>query len=86
MQTRRGDLEILAYNIIQWLGCKLPWMNLLKNPKDVQESKEKFMKEIPKFIQICFGKRSPPGKVLFIPNISVNIEYLVQIAVDTFEF
>lgn len=67
VQTRRGDLEILAYNLLQWLGCKLPWMNLLKNPKDVQESKEKYMKEIPKFIQMCFGKRSPPGKYRRLP-------------------
>jgi hypothetical protein len=42
----RGDLEILAYNLIQWLAGQLPWekSNLLQNPAKVQQVKEDSMK------------------------------------------
>lgn len=52
--TRRGDLEILGYNIIHWLGGSLPWDNKLTDPKVVQAAKEKAMNEIPNFVKQCF--------------------------------
>lgn len=42
----RGDLEILAYNMLQWLVGELPWEKNLKQPKAVQEMKEAFMKSV----------------------------------------
>lgn len=68
METKRGDLEILAYNMIQWLGCKLPWEKDLKDPKVVQKSKEENMSNIPKFMKSCFGKDSPPGNFDILEN------------------
>lgn len=44
--TMRGDLEILGYNMLQWLIGELPWEKSLKQPKTVQESKENFMKQL----------------------------------------
>lgn len=54
--TMRGDIEILAYNLIEWAGGKLPWVkkNLLANPVDVQKSKEDFMKTPEKSVKSCF--------------------------------
>lgn len=52
--TRRGDLEILGYNIIHWLGGSLPWDSKLADPKVVQAEKEKAMNEIPSFVKQCF--------------------------------
>ncbi|KAJ8928595.1 hypothetical protein NQ314_018801 [Rhamnusium bicolor] len=43
VQTKRGDLEILVYNLIQWLGCTLPWEKNLKDPNVVHKSKEEYM-------------------------------------------
>ncbi|XP_063536948.1 serine/threonine-protein kinase VRK1-like [Cydia strobilella] len=43
--TMRGDLEILGYNMLQWLVGTLPWEKL-KQPKAVQEMKEAFMKSV----------------------------------------
>lgn len=64
VQSRRGDLEILAYNIIQWLGCILPWETKLTDPKTVQKSKEEHMSSVQNIIKACFGKKSPPGNLI----------------------
>ncbi|XP_023948162.2 serine/threonine-protein kinase VRK1 [Bicyclus anynana] len=47
--TMRGDLEILGYNMLQWLVGKLPWESL-KSPDAVQAMKEAFMKNVRKEI------------------------------------
>ncbi|XP_045774627.1 nucleosomal histone kinase 1-like isoform X2 [Maniola jurtina] len=48
--TTRGDLEILGYNMLQWLTGQLPWEKSLLQPKTVQEMKEAFMKNVRKEI------------------------------------
>ncbi|XP_044758663.1 serine/threonine-protein kinase VRK1 [Coccinella septempunctata] len=58
--TRRGDFEILAYNLIQWLGCTLPWERDLSNPVKVQEKKEEYMGDVEKLLKSCFGPRNVP--------------------------
>lgn len=59
--TMRGDMEILAYNVVQWAGTLLPWEaeKLLANPVKVQESKEKHMKDVGGFMKYCFKKDIP---------------------------
>lgn len=59
--TMRGDMEILAYNLIQWAGTKLPWEaeNLLADPKKVHASKEKHMQDVNGFMKYCFKKDVP---------------------------
>lgn len=37
--SRRGDLEILGYCMIQWLSGCLPWEDNLKDPNYVRQSK-----------------------------------------------
>ncbi|XP_059054688.1 serine/threonine-protein kinase VRK1 [Achroia grisella] len=44
--TMRGDLEILGYNMLQWLVGELPWEKSLKQPKTVQDMKETLMKNV----------------------------------------
>ncbi|NXY78118.1 VRK2 kinase, partial [Glareola pratincola] len=45
--SRRGDLEILGYCMLQWLCGKLPWEQNLKDPVAVQSAKTKLMDELP---------------------------------------
>ncbi|XP_027678065.2 serine/threonine-protein kinase VRK2 isoform X1 [Chelonia mydas] len=45
--SRRGDLEILGYCMLQWLCGKLPWEQNLKDPVSVQTAKIKLMDELP---------------------------------------
>ena len=39
--SRRSDLEILAFCVIHWLCGTLPWVSLIANPEQVQQSKIK---------------------------------------------
>ncbi|KAF7267560.1 hypothetical protein GWI33_019229 [Rhynchophorus ferrugineus] len=63
VQTRRGDLEILAYNMLHWLGCKLPWENKIKDPKLVQKSKEDSMSSVSNMIKVCFDSTPCPKAI-----------------------
>ncbi|XP_030303036.1 serine/threonine-protein kinase VRK2 isoform X3 [Calypte anna] len=45
--SRRGDLEILGYCMLQWLCGKLPWEQNLADPVAVQTAKTKLMDELP---------------------------------------
>jgi hypothetical protein len=40
--SRRGDMEILIYNLIHWLTGGLPWLNLCshKNEENVYQLKK----------------------------------------------
>lgn len=64
--TMRGDIEILAYNLIEWAGAKLPWVakKLLEKPTDVQKSKEEFMKSVEKSLKSSFGTVAVPRQLL----------------------
>ncbi|XP_053568007.1 serine/threonine-protein kinase VRK2 [Bombina bombina] len=48
--SRRGDLEILAYCMLNWLCGKLPWDHNLKDPSAVQASKTKLLQDLPKSV------------------------------------
>ncbi|TGZ56049.1 Nucleosomal histone kinase 1 [Temnothorax longispinosus] len=56
--TRRGDIEILSYNIIMWLCGSLPWEKLLE-PVAVQKQKEKAFNNIDSFLAKCFHGSVP---------------------------
>ncbi|XP_034660066.1 nucleosomal histone kinase 1 [Drosophila subobscura] len=59
--TRRADLEILGYNIIEWLGAELPWVTqkLLAVPLKVQKAKEAFMEDVGAALKTLFPKGVP---------------------------
>lgn len=44
--TMRGDMEILAYNLIHWIGINLSWEKCLTDPVKVHQLKEKLMKNL----------------------------------------
>lgn len=55
----RGDLEVLLYNIIQWICGTLPWEKNLKEPSGVQQQKEKAFNNVQKFLKECFTSEVP---------------------------
>ena len=59
--TRRGDMEILAFNIVHWLSSKLPWEGL-NDCVLVQKAKESAMQNVTVFLKDCFGKKPIPGE------------------------
>ncbi|KAJ0174419.1 hypothetical protein K1T71_009527 [Dendrolimus kikuchii] len=66
--TMRGDLEILAYNMLQWIIGELPWEKSLKEPKTVQSMKESFMKNVRSNIQK--HKNVPDALIKFFEYIN----------------
>lgn len=73
----RGDLEILAYNLIQWAGGNLPWKtnNLLGNPLQVQQAKESLMNNIDKHISECFNKKACPAPILTFMKLVTKLKF-----------
>lgn len=59
----RGDMEILAYNLIQWTGGDLPWEKneLLNVPVKVQQSKDELMANVSARLKDCYGSQKCPG-------------------------
>lgn len=58
--SRRGDIEILGYNLLQWLCCRLPWEENLKDPEYVSQQKSGFMNNIPLLMTKCFPHGDVP--------------------------
>lgn len=66
VMTMRGDLEILAYNMIEWAGGSLPWKEdkLLKDCNKVQQMKEEGMGDVAGLLKRSFRKHAAVPKVL----------------------
>jgi len=62
--SRRGDLEVLLYCLIEWLGGKLPWdLPQQPHPKDIHKSKIKAFRDIDTFLNNAFSESSEDSKV-----------------------
>lgn len=75
--TRRSDIEILGYNLVQWMGCVLPWEKNLTDPVAVQKNKIKYMNDITSFMSCCFGKKKAPGTYILFSMRKLILNYLV---------
>lgn len=62
--SRKGDLEILGYNLLQWLVGYLPWEMDLSDPDRVATLKKRAMGHINDFVSRCYIKDSPPGALV----------------------
>ncbi|XP_071447281.1 serine/threonine-protein kinase VRK1-like isoform X2 [Hetaerina americana] len=58
--SRRGDLEILGYNMLQWLCSELPWESSLSDMEYVHMQKKSFMSNIPSLMRRCFPNTGYP--------------------------
>lgn len=79
--TMRGDIEILAYNLIEWAGAKLPWTSpasLLTKPVEVQKLKESFMKDVEKSLKSAFGAVSVPSQLAILMKYVESIKHDTQ--------
>ncbi|KAK2568843.1 Serine/threonine-protein kinase VRK1 [Acropora cervicornis] len=57
--SRRGDLEILGYVMLQWLCGRLPWEKNLANKEYVGNEKMRYMEDIPTLMRDCFHGNHP---------------------------
>ncbi|KAI2654251.1 Serine/threonine-protein kinase VRK1 [Labeo rohita] len=58
--SRRGDLEIMGYCMIQWLCGRLPWEDKLQDPLYVRDSKLRCRDNIDEFLKSCFPSENKP--------------------------
>lgn len=69
--SRRGDLEVLFYNLIEWFGGSLPWDRQFATPDMTKTAKFLAFKQINKFFKICFrGQKHPSFLGKFMKYIS----------------
>lgn len=69
--SRRGDLEVLLYNLIEWFGGSLPWDRELASPQVTKTAKFMAFRQMGKFLRICFrGQKFPLFLVKFMKYIS----------------
>jgi vaccinia related kinase len=61
--ARRGDLETLGYNMLQWLCGKLPWEDNADDPEYIRSQKESFMSNIPLLMRRSFPNSEPPAEL-----------------------
>ncbi|KAK1339487.1 hypothetical protein QTO34_020170 [Cnephaeus nilssonii] len=54
--SRRGDLEILGYCMVQWLSGHLPWEDNLKDPNYIQ-------RKIAGLMDKCFPEKNKPDEI-----------------------
>ncbi|XP_048208835.1 serine/threonine-protein kinase VRK2 [Perognathus longimembris pacificus] len=59
--SRRSDVEILGYCMLQWLCGKLPWERNLQDPVAVQNAKRNLLDELPESVL----KWAPSGKGVY---------------------
>ncbi|KAG8191253.1 hypothetical protein JTE90_003265 [Oedothorax gibbosus] len=74
--SRRGDLEVLGYNMLQWLCGRLPWEDNLKDQESVSRQKSMYMSNISSLMKSCYQKKAPPRGIA---------EYFTYVAGLTFE-
>lgn len=69
--SRRGDLEVLLYNLIEWFGGSLPWDREVASPQVTKTAKFLAFRQMGKFLRICFrGQKFPLFLVKFMKYIS----------------
>jgi len=73
--SRRGDLEILGFNMVQWLCHQLPWEDNLADSDYVATMKRGYMEDIPLFMDKCFGNDIPTG-------LQEYLEYVKHLSFD----
>ncbi|KAL4238281.1 Serine/threonine-protein kinase vrk1 [Mactra antiquata] len=73
--SRRGDMEILGYCVLQWLCSKLPWEDKLLDKNYVRDSKIKYMNDIPSLTKKCFPKGGIPSEVSSYLSMVKQLKY-----------
>ncbi|KAM3595614.1 uncharacterized protein V6R79_026434 [Siganus canaliculatus] len=61
--SRRGDLEILSYCMVQWLCGRLPWEDKLQDPLYVRDCKMRSQEDISEFMAKCFSDQDKPDEI-----------------------
>lgn len=67
--SRRADLEIMGYCMIQWLCGRLPWEDKLQDAVYVRDSKLRCRDNIDEFMKSCFPEDKPVELAKFMQEV-----------------
>ncbi|XP_034407268.1 serine/threonine-protein kinase VRK2 isoform X2 [Cyclopterus lumpus] len=73
--SRRGDLQILGFCLLHWLCGSLPWENVLKNPTQVQEAKDRLMENLPDSVQHLSVRGAGTGELVAFLSCVKTLDY-----------
>ncbi|XP_050404327.1 serine/threonine-protein kinase VRK1 isoform X2 [Patella vulgata] len=73
--SRRADIEILGYCLLQWLCGVLPWENKLDDKDYVRDAKIKYMKDIPTLMKKCFPDGDAPDVISTFLTAVAKLKY-----------
>ncbi|KAJ8687266.1 hypothetical protein QAD02_023060 [Eretmocerus hayati] len=79
--SRRGDLETLGYNILQWLCGRLPWedenggLSPSADPDKIHEKKESYLMNIENFMEECFKDKIAPENITNYMTYIANLKF-----------
>ena len=77
--SRRGDIEVLLYCLVEWLGGKLPWDQPQRpHPKEIHKNKISAFQDIDSFLNKAFsdGPNDIRGPPMFLKQIMRYIDTL----------
>ena len=75
---RRGDIEVLFYNLIEWLGGKLPWEDIIEKvkPPEIHKAKIRAFKDPEAFLTSCFQSSGLGAVPEFLKKVMESVEKL----------
>ncbi|XP_031779043.1 serine/threonine-protein kinase VRK1 [Nasonia vitripennis] len=79
--SRRGDLETLGYNLLQWLCGRLPWekedggLAPSADPDEIHAQKEKYFENVDGFMKECFKDKKPPENITNYMKYISNLKF-----------
>jgi len=73
--SRRGDFEILSYNLLQWACGRLPWEDDLSSPEHVHAEKKAYMANIPSLMRNCFPNGNAPASLEKFVKYSASLQF-----------
>ncbi|AKJ93818.1 ser/thr kinase [Raccoonpox virus] len=72
--SRRGELEMLGYCMIEWFGGKLPWKNEKSNMK-IERQKREYKKNIDALFEDCFPEGNEPLELVRYMELVYKLDY-----------
>uniref|UniRef100_A0A8D0CF83 non-specific serine/threonine protein kinase n=1 Tax=Salvator merianae TaxID=96440 RepID=A0A8D0CF83_SALMN len=73
--SRRGDLEILGYCLLQWMCGSLPWQQNLRSPEAVMDAKKKLLDELPESVLRWAPAGTDCSEIASFLQIAFKLEY-----------
>ena len=74
--SRRGDIEVLLYVLIDWLGGKLPWdVDESLKPTVIQQMKIEAFRDVPTFMKKTFPNGNCPSYIESLMYAVMKIQF-----------